>query len=399
MKNKIFGDIALNLFASSLSTISLNFVVYPLLARKFSVDDYGNMLTSIAVLNLLIAVLGNCLNNTRLLLNKRIDIVNESGNYNPIIMCSSFMGAFIGIVIYSLIPIKSLVSSMLFFASIAFGIARAYYLVSYRLKIDYVSQLRTNLIVSSSYIIGILLVREIDFWPLPFLLGEMIAFFYMVKNVDLIIEPLSFNEQKKIVISTYFDVMAIGLIGNIIAYFDRFLINPLLGASNVAIFHVAAFWGKSASPVIAPTQNVLLSYLCQKETKISIRRYIKLFICSIIPLVVFGILGIWGAPWIAAVLYPTLVDEAVPFFLLASMGSLIQSATNLISPMIMSVTSSRNLLVMQIIYFLTYLFISYEGVRENGLMGFCIAIVIIGIIKMAIYFVFGYVSISKATYK
>ena len=147
--------------------------------------------------------------------------------------------------------------------------------------------------------------------------------------------------------------------------------------------------------MIAPTANVLLSYLCQKNTRISIKKYITFFICGTIPLIIFGIIGIWGAPWLAGILYPHLIGDAMPFFFLASTGSIMQNAANMISPLIMSVTSSRNYVILQAIYFMAYLFISYEGALKNGLMGFCIALVIVGMIKMILFFILGYISLKN----
>lgn len=393
---KVFKDVFINLIAASICTAALNLVVYPIFANRYTTEDYGNILTLIGVINLLWAVLGNTLNNTRLVLNRNRECNNESGTYNLIIMIVSVLGGIISVVIMSFFAIKTLISTILVFLTVVVGIARVYYVVSYRLKLDYIAQLKTNIIVSTGYIAGALITHSINWWPLPLLLGEGIAFIYTINKGTLISEPFCLADNQKIVLSTYSDLIITGLIGNIIAYFDRFLINPLLGASSVAIFSVAAFWGKAVTPFISPTANVMLSYLSQKDSKITLRKYLILFFSSVIPLLLFGVIGIWGAPLITRLLYPSLIESSMPYIFIASMGSLAQSSTLLLMPVLLSVCSSRKILVIQIIYFIIYLIIAYIGACTYGLMGFCIATCIIGVIKTVLYFAFGYFELRNA---
>lgn len=395
MNKKVVRDVFINLFAASLCTAVLNLIVYPIYAKTFTAEDYGNILTIIGVVNLLWAVLGNCLNNTRLILNKRSDIQNENGNYNPIITIASVLGGVIAVIVASFFAISNIISTILVCLTVVVGIFRAYYVVHFRLKLDYVTQLKTNVIVSVGYIVGILCTKHLSVWPLSLLLGEATALVYTIKKGNLFQEPFCFTHDRKIIIHTYSDLILTGLIGNLITYFDRFLINPLLGAVSVSVFSVASFWGKAVTPFISPTANVMLSYLSQKDSKVSMRKFVIIFLASVIPLVCFGIIGIWIAPWITSVLYPTLIEQAKPYIFMASMGGLVQSSTNLLMPVLLSVCSSRSILFMQIIYFVFYLVIAFVGAKLNGLMGFCVATLIIGIIKILIFFVFGYLAMKK----
>ena len=155
MRKSIYRDIFINLVASTLCTATLNLIVYPSYAKLFSPEDYGNIFTVIGIIHLLLAVLGNCLNNTRLVLNKHEAIMNESGNYNPIVFLVSILGSTICFAIFASFQIRTFISSILLFLTVLFGIARAYYVVYYRLTLDYYSQLKANLIVASGYVAGI----------------------------------------------------------------------------------------------------------------------------------------------------------------------------------------------------------------------------------------------------
>ena len=163
IKLNIIKDIIINLFAAALCTASLNLIVYPLYAKRYTADEYGNILTAIGVVNLLWAVFGNCLNNTRLVLNKNQNVNNESGTYNPLMIIIGFTGSVIGGIIVFLMGYKSIISIALFCATAGVGILRAYLIVIYRLKLDYKSQMITNAIVSCGYIFGVLIISKYEF--------------------------------------------------------------------------------------------------------------------------------------------------------------------------------------------------------------------------------------------
>ena len=395
MNNKFYRDIFINIFASLLCTATLNLIIYPGFAKIFSVAVYGDILTVIGIINLLIAVLGNCLNNTRLVLNKFENIKNEEGNYNAVLFIVSVIGSLIGVFLFSLFQIKTFVATFLVFITVLLGIARAYYVVYYRLNLDYYSQLKANLIVATGYILGLLLIKSIDWWPLPFCLGEACSFYYTFKKGTLRNEPFHFTKDRKIVISTYLDLFLNGIIGNILVYFDRFLINPILGSASVAIFSVAVFWGKSVTPLLAPIASVMLSYLCQKNTDLSVKHYVLLFLSTTVPLLLFGIIGIWFGPWITGILYPTLIQDALPYLIIASAGSLVQSTTSLLGPVLLSICSSRAILFLNLLYFGIYLISVSFAAKSGGLQGFCIAVFVVGLIKTILYFGFGFYVLRK----
>ena len=396
-KKKLASDIFINLLAITIRTVALNIVVYPIYARTFTAEEYGVILTVIGLINLLFSVLGNCLNNTRLVLNKYLADRNKNGDYNPIVLIVSLLGCLASIVFYSFFEIKTFPSQALVAVTVLLGIARAYFVVAYRLVLNYIAQLKTNIFVAIGYICGVLLINRLDLWPLPIFLGEGIALVYTIKHTTLVNEPFKFTDNRRIVISAYTDLILSSLIGNILAYFDRFLINPVLGPASVAVFSVAVFWGKIVTPVIAPSANVMLSYLCQKDSVITLKNYILLFVVTIVPLALFGFVGIWLAPLVTGLLYPTLIKEATPYILYASAGSLIQSTTSLLMPVLLSMCSTRSLLKLDVFYFVVYVAVSYLGAMSDGLMGFCIAICIIGVFKTILYFGYGYYTLSRKT--
>ena len=395
-RKRIAKDIVINIIASTICTVCLNFLVYPLYSRRFSAEDYGNIITIIGLINMIWAVLGNCLNNTRLVLNKETDIDNSNGNYNVILATVSIIGPVIAVSVSLLFTRINFLNGVLIFFTVAVGIIRVYLIVTYRLKIDYIAQLITNIIVTTGYAIGAFLAFSYPLWPLSLLCGEGVALIYTLKKSSLISEPYRKTKDWKRVKSTYQDLFGASVITNLLTYFSRFMIQPTLGPAYVSILSVASFWGNSTAPFISPISNVVLSYLSQKQTKVSKQKFIFLFFASTVPLMLFGIMGIYLAPIITRILYPTLVDDAIPYMTIASFGALISCSTNLLMPILLSICPSRQIFRLQVIHFIFYIVVSYAGTKLYGLMGFCIALCVISSFKVALYYIFGYFAVKKS---
>lgn len=392
---KVGKDIIINILASFICTAVLNLVVYPLFARWYASEEYGLILTALGVVNILFSSIGNSLNNIRLITNRSVGSANKNNPYNLLIIISSVIGALIGTAIIQYIYPLSVLTWILVFITLVIGIIRAYCIVEFRLQINYVRQLISNIIVAIGYIVGILLSRSIILWPLPFLLGESFSLIYIHVHTSLFREGIFKKKDNDGIIKSFLLLMSCNLLANILVYLDRFIINPILGSAFVSIFTVASFWGKCFSPFIAPTATVILSYLSKEGTEISQRRYTHLFIVTLVPIVILCVMGIGIAPFITKLLYPTLFEDAQPYIILASTGALIGCATNLIMPMIMSVCSTKDLFILQTIQFAVYIILAYIGSSSGGLKGFCYAILLINFIKVFMNYFWGWCKLKK----
>ena len=68
---RITGDFIINILASIIYTFARQIVVFPLLAARLSDGDYGTLLTVTGLANVCTALVGNSLNNIRLVQNSR----------------------------------------------------------------------------------------------------------------------------------------------------------------------------------------------------------------------------------------------------------------------------------------------------------------------------------------
>ncbi len=393
---KFSKDVIINVVAAFICTFVLNIIVYPLYAKFYSAENYGSVLTAIGIINILYASLGNTLNNIRLLFNRKDSIkFNEDENYNVIINILSMVGSIIGVILIRVVLWVSLVNCILIFFTIYIGILRTYLIVEYRLELEYKKQLVSNIILVCGYLGGIVLSKQIKYWPLPFLLGNLLSLLYSIFKGKLVKEKYRINSDAKIILHEFFLLMVGNLMTNILVYLDRLLIHPILGATSVAIFSVAVFWGKCFAPFVAPIANVFLSHLTQKGAKVTIAEYIRLFLYTVFPIFILCIIGYGGAPFLTNLLYPSLVDEAHSYMMIASVGALIGNSLSLISPIIMVVCPIRTIFIMQVIQFIVYLIGALFGALYFDLYGFCVAILIINIIKVVMSFSVGYFNLKS----
>ena len=388
-------DVIINILASSISTAVLNLIIYPAFARYYVSEEYGQILTALGIVNILFSSIGNTLNNIRLIYNKNNEEENRKGTYNLLITFLSVFGAVIGMTIICRIFWISYFNAILLFFTIGIGILRAYYIVDYRLKLNYKKQLVSNIILSVGYLIGIFIGRKLIVWPLPFLLGETLSLIYTFHTSELIREPFRLTTFTINIIKAFILLMGCNILANVLVYLDRFVINPILGASNVSVYNVATFWGRCFGPFIAPISNVMLSYLSQKNSKIDIARYKRLFLITLCPIIVLCVLGFWGAPFLTGVLYPTLIQKSKEYIILSSIGVLLGYATSLISPIIMTVCSMWELFIMNMIQFLIYGLITSLGAYKFHLFGFCAAVLIVNLLKVSIFYYWGYYKLTN----
>ena len=79
---RITGDFAVNILASVIYTFARQIVVFPLLAARLPEDTYGTLLTVTGLVNVCTALVGNSLNNIRLVQNSQYEEQGIQGDFN-----------------------------------------------------------------------------------------------------------------------------------------------------------------------------------------------------------------------------------------------------------------------------------------------------------------------------
>ena len=86
IKNKVFGDMALNIIATAIPTFVIQIILLPLLGRRMDSNEYGLLVTILALLNVVPSTFGNTLNNIRLIYDRTYKIEKVEGDFNLILL-------------------------------------------------------------------------------------------------------------------------------------------------------------------------------------------------------------------------------------------------------------------------------------------------------------------------
>ena len=386
-KKKISGDILLNIFSVALSTFCVQVVVYPVIAKNLTIEQYGKFLIIMAVANIMADCFGTAANNSRLIgsVNNKSDF---RGDFCIFLFCSSiFCG--IGVVIAGnyLFDIDFLVVSLSVLYVVLF-ICYNYATVYFRISLDFLKNFKCTALMILGYCLGLPFVFCQELYMMPFIVGTFFAVFYIKLNYDIkfsLVKSGKFVENRK-----KFIILSISLfVGGAALYFDRFYIDHYFDAEAVALFAVASVTAKSLSVIINPMSTVILSYLTRKQKmirKIEFRKYI-LWLTLALPICYVFAIGV--APYVIKILYPSYYFKVSDIVNFATLPALAWSAGNVLQPIILRYCNLNVQILKDVIYIFIAITASALLVPGFGLYGFCSALTLSGLVRFLFLFFVG----------
>lgn len=383
LKSGIMKDFTLNIIASAIFTIATQLLAYPYLSRIMSGNEYGLMLIVMGVVNAIGVSLGNPLNNTRILLQSEYERERLNGDYNLI---------FLACVVINIISVASLSTIVLqrfditvigYIIISVLILFRAYYSASYRIVINYKKNLYSSIFGLVGYLFGIVVTYFTNMWVFTFIFGELFSCIYIYFTANIVHDKFQITSLFKKSTKKYLLIMSAAILSTMMTYMDRFFIYPVLGADQVSVYNVASFLGKTAGIVMSPITGVLLTYYA-KENKLSIAQFYKrMGLFTVISVLFFVVILLIGIP-ITRILYPTLVESAIPIFVIANLATTFFILGNTIQPTLLRFCNVKWQPLIQGIYVILYLLIGFIGMKSNGLTGFCYAVLVVNIVKIVI---------------
>ena len=386
---RITGDFAINILASVIYTFARQIVVFPLLAARLPEDTYGTLLTVTGLVNICTSLVGNSLNNIRLVQNSRYEESGILGDFNVLCALGCAGSVVFSAVLWQLFAYDT-VTAVLLTVYLSISILYQYASAFFRLNLNFKRIFQCNVLVSLAYVAAAFPFANAALWPMVFLLGEGAGLIYVSVRTPFLREPccrtpLFPETAKKAVV-----FMLSNLVGNLLMYADRMLIYPVLGPESVSYYSTAAFFGKSAGIVMTPIAGVLLGYFAQKNFRASRRLFLLVNGVSVTCLLIFFLGCCLFAPWFTKLLYPTLYDASAPYILLANLGAVVSIAGNMAQPMILKCCSTRWILTIQLLYGGTYLLLAMTLLPAYGLYGFCWATILANAVRLLALYALGF---------
>lgn len=372
-RNAIVRDFTLNIVASALLTGVTQLLVYPGLSRMVAPDEYGSLLTAMAAVNVIGMSLGGSLNNTRILLQSDYDRQGVMGDYNMIFAILAMVTVPLTVAI---LTITGLASGLNLAGSAVVAVLilwRAYYSASYRIRIDYRKNLASSVVGAAGYGLGMVLAKSTGYWSVAFIAGELFACLYIGLTGHLVRESMRRTGLLVCTLRKYAFLLGASVLGALDLYLDRFLIYPILGASEVSTYVVASFLGKSMGLLMGPIAGVLLTYYAKASglTRTQFLRQLELMAAASVA--GYALIILIGRP-ITVLLYPAIAEFAMPYFAVANLASVVFVVGNMIQPSVLRFCDARWQPVIQGGYLLAYVAFGVLGAYVAGLWGLCWAV-------------------------
>ena len=394
LKN-VSSDFLLNLLATFVSTGVMQLVLYPQLALHMDDEHYGGMLTAMGVVNILALSFGNNLCNARIVLNEKYKKDAIVGDFQLLALIS--VAVTVAVVCLSDIYFKWPAYILIGIAVLAsVTVLKSYYLVTYRLSLNYRQNLWANIVMAAFYVPGSFVLIRYMPWPYVFALPCLAGIGYVACSSDILKEPFvrttRFRESTKVVTM----LILSGIIGNLTMYLDRFIVYPILGGSSVSYYTIAAFFAKSLSMVLLPMTAVLLSYIAADKIRVSGKRFSFINLALLLLSALFLLITITVGYYITAWLYPSLIDASRPYLLLASIGIIIGIAGAFNGVVVLAKAPSYWQLVLSAAKFLLYFVSCIILVEKYGLIGLCWGVLVTNTIAFVANYVVGRYYLRKA---
>ena len=387
-KRHYIEDIVLNIFATAIPLLSLQFFLLPKVNSVVGEEEYGLIVTIISVFTFITSTSAGTLNNVRLLMNMTYEEKRVSGDYNIIQLFFSILNAILVIVItifYS--PSLSAFDLILLGVVTILICADGYYSVGFRLQLDYKKILLQKIFLAVGYIIGFFVFMKTKNWIYIYIIGYLLDVAYVLWKTNLLFEPWIITYLFKETAKKETILIVSSLIGGISSYVDKLIIYPIYGGIITSTYYVASLMGKGISMLTFPISGVLLSYFSNRK-QFGNNSIKFMTICGWIAGGIGYILCLLVSKPLLSILYPSIVGEAMKYVPVLLVGSVIGVQNTFLSPVVLKFCDTKWQMLISLLNVVGYLGFALLFMKLWGLMGFCIASVATTAMK---YFLFIYI--------
>ncbi len=383
-KKKLVSDMILSIASSAVPVLVLQLVILPVVSRHIGDERYGMIVTIISFINVLPSAMGNVINNIRLIYDGKYKDAGYEGDFNTMLI-GTFGINIISLIIFTFfygfglsVGIWMQICLLTFLVS-----SYEYYNVAFRITLDFVSTLISNVILSIGYLVGFLIFLKTDLWPLIYIAGYSLALIYILIKMPLWKEKICLTAFFAGTIKESVTLFVAGMISRLINYADKLLIYPMLGGHDVAIYYAASVIGKMISMMISPISNVVLSYLAKMK-----KRKDQVFW---IALIISGAVGLFGyficlafSRIILNLLYPQYLDIAITYIPMTAATAVISAMTGIMNPFVLKFMAMKWQIMINAFTLIVYVVLSLSLLSVGGMIGFCWGVMIANLLKLLV---------------
>lgn len=385
-KKQVLIQFIENTLAYALPVFLLQFVVYPLIAKKLGSELNGLFLTMIALNYFVTNITATVLANTRLLLNQKYQESGERGDFNILFLIFSLVNTIIICVATFWYKGGTVTAQDLGFSVVVIllFLYHDYVTAQYRLQLQFRKIFFNNLILCAGYLIGLVVFYHfLPVWQVVFMIPYIMTAIYDMCNTDFIREPLRITPLFSVTTKQYFILAGSSLLSTAVTYGDRLILYPLMDGTSVSIFTSAQLVGKLLQMISTPLSSFMLSYLVKRKTmKLSISFKHILLVIGLGCVMYAGCL-IVGNPMIR-LLYSEWAEQSLYYVYFTAATGVLHMLVVLTNVILLRFTKSSWQIVKSVTYLCAYMFLSFPLLRVYGLMGFCVGNLLASAIELAL---------------
>lgn len=376
---KKIKDITVNILATVIPIIIMQLILIPIYSRNNTSEDFGKFLLILTLINISSIILGNTLNNIRLI-NKDEKNIKEYKYFSTLIIL-----IIVNIIITTMFLLLWKIDKSEIILINLWGtclLIRSYFFVYLRLEFKYLEILYINIISAVILGIGSLLLSYnlVNIYLVLFVSEAIIIISMILYSLKYFKEfKIQFLHIKKI--RDLSSLLGSNIILNLLNYSDRILIGMVLGAKYVPLFFISTIVGKLSNLIINPMVTVLLSYEVDNKSSHPKKNIFKVFSLIILLSIILSIIITFVSYIIIKILYPDYLEDVKGILYLSNLGVILLSTTAILQMKIIANSKFKLNLTINIVSLIILTISSVLLMNYFGIMGFSIALVLSSLIK------------------
>lgn len=377
---KFIIDLIINTFSFAIYIIAQQLVLMPIMGKLLSEESFASFILFISIFSIISNSLGSELGIVRQIREDE----NKSGIYNKILTIMLVFIFLISIIFLYFLH-YSFLEILLLSLIIVFANLRLYAGAFFRMKKEFKKIFFQNLLYLFGIIVGILFYKKSNHIWIPSMFAEIFSLCYSFLYTDLkYMFKFDENNIDKGILKSFKDYGIIEFLINMITYFDKILIYPILGTNAVNVYYSTSTMSKLFSLITNPLHGVILSWLKKDESKTN-EKIIKLCLKYCLPVVfIISILCIPTTYFAIKILYSQYLQQSLIIIIPISISVGFTFVTSIIKAVLLKFVESKKLLKTYVFYLIIFICFSIVFSKFLGLIGFALSILIsrIGLLVM-----------------
>lgn len=356
-------DLFINTFSFSIYIIAQQIFFMPIMGKFLDELTFANFVIYISVFSILSNALGSELGIVEQVLGD-----NVKGNYKKILRIISTISFLITII--CLLNLKfNIFDSVMLSIVVYLANYRLFYCGLFRKNRKFKAVFIQNIYYLMGMILGLLVFYKTKIIWTPSLLAEIIANIYSYKKGNM---ELNYKgETSSEIVKTFASFSFISFLNNLLTYFDKIIIYPILGTLAVNTYYSTTAMSKIVNMITNPLHSVLLTWINKGKDNSKI---INAFIMCCIPVILISVALCLPTTYVAVrLLYPQYLSEATKIILPVSLGLGLSVGVALLKSLLLKFIEYRKLIFIYLIYFILFIIISIIMSKYLGIIGFCYA--------------------------